>query len=179
MGHIALPSPVTNIALFKSLATNLSKLLGIPAKRLEDIIYLRAYVVLDNGLTSLLRNGEILEKRIDRPLISNILQEIIENKKLEQNIIEEAKELNGRITEKNSGEVVDTVFLEDYLDFLAKHCGIKIGTGTEAFQELLSRINIEEELEKVRNSVKESPNKVNQEKLRFLQALQKTGINLE
>src|SRR4051794_13877094 len=123
MGHIALPSPVTNIALFKVLATNLSKLLVIPTKRLEDIIYLRAYVVLDSGLTNLLKNSEILEKRIDRPLISSILQEIIENKKLDKNIIEEAKELNGRITEKNNGEVADTVFLEDYLDFLAKNCG--------------------------------------------------------
>src|SRR5436305_17044 len=84
-----------------------------------------SHKVLNKGLTRLLKNGEILEKRIDRPLISSILQEIIENKKLEKNIIEEAKELNGRITEKNSGEVVDTVFLEDYLDFLAKHCGIK------------------------------------------------------
>ena len=38
MGHISLPVPVVNIALFKILATNLSKLLGIPTKKLEDIM---------------------------------------------------------------------------------------------------------------------------------------------
>jgi DNA-directed RNA polymerase subunit beta' len=92
MGHISLSAPVTNIALFKILATNLSKLLGIPSKRLEDIIYLRAYVVIDNGLTSLLKKGEILEKKIDQPLISSILQEIIQNKKLSENVIKEAEE---------------------------------------------------------------------------------------
>src|SRR6185437_760439 len=125
MGHISLPVPVVNIALFKTLATNLSKLLGIPTKKLEDIIYLRAYVVIDNGLISQLKKGEILEKRMDRPLISSILQEIIQEKKLAENIIEEATELNENLT-KNNEEPSDVIFLEDYLDFLEKHCGIKI-----------------------------------------------------
>src|SRR3954451_2713009 len=121
MGHISLSAPVTNIALFKVLATNLSKLLGVPSKKLEDIIYLRAYVVIDNGLTNLLEKGEILEKRIDRPLISDILQEVIQDKELSKNVIEEAKELNEKITkknDKNNEEVTDVVFLDDYLDFL-------------------------------------------------------------
>jgi DNA-directed RNA polymerase beta' subunit len=180
MGHISLPSPVTNIAIFKILATNLSKLLGIPSKRLEDIIYLRAYVVLDNGTTSLLKKGEILERRIDKPLISSILQEIIQAKELSKSVIKEAEELNKKISEEdNNKRVIETVFLEDYLDFLAKHWGIKIGTGTEAFQELLNRVNIEEELERVKNSLQEGPNKINQGKLRFLQALQKSGVKLE
>src|SRR6185369_4928963 len=129
MGHISLTSPVTNIALFKTLATNLSKLLGIPTKRLEDIIYLRAYVVIDNGLTSLLKKGEILEKKIDRSLISSILQEIVQNKELSENIVEEAKALSEKITKKdnkNDEEIADVVFLEDYLDFLEKYCGVKI-----------------------------------------------------
>ena len=77
MGHISLVSPVTNIAIFKALSTNLSNLLEIPTKTLEDIIYFRAYVVLDNGLTNLLKKKEILERKIDPELISSILQEII------------------------------------------------------------------------------------------------------
>jgi len=126
MGNISLPVPVVNIALFKTLATNLSKLLGIPTKKLEDIIYLRAYVVIDNGIINLLKRGEILEKRMDKPLISNILQEIIQEKKLAKNIIEEAVELNESLNKKNNKESSDVIFLEDYLDFLEKHCGVKI-----------------------------------------------------
>jgi len=129
MGHISLPVPVTNIALFKTLATNLSKLLGIPTKKLEDIIYLRSYVVIDNGLTSLLKKGEILEKRIEQSLISSILQEVIQGKKLSENVIREAEELNEKINKKNDenkGERADAFFLEDYLDFLEKYCGVKI-----------------------------------------------------
>src|ERR1043166_3329266 len=144
MGHISLSVPVTNIALFKVLATNLSKLLNIPVKRLEDIIYLRVYVVIDNGLTNLLKKGDILEKKIDRSLISSILQEIIQNKELNENVIKEAEELNEKITKKNgkgNKETADVIFLDDYLDFLEKHCGIKIWTGTEAFRELLVGID--------------------------------------
>ncbi|CAJ0768568.1 1423_t:CDS:2, partial [Entrophospora sp. SA101] len=154
------------------LATNLSKLLGIPSKKLEDIIYLRAYVVIDNGLTNLLTKGEVLEKRIDRSLISDILQEIIQNKELSKSVIEEAKELNEKITkkiDKSNEEITDVVFLDDYLDFLEKHCRVKIWTGTEAFRELLVGIDIAAELAKVKQAVKENPQKVSNEKLRFLQ----------
>jgi DNA-directed RNA polymerase subunit beta' len=182
MGHISLSAPVTNIALYKVLATNLSKLLGIPSKKLEDIIYLRAYVVIDNGLTNLLTKGEVLEKRIDRSLISDILQEIIQNKELSKSVIEEAKELNEKITkkiDKSNEEITDVVFLDDYLDFLEKHCRVKIWTGTEAFRELLVGIDIAAELAKVKQAVKENPQKVSNEKLRFLQGLQRSGLKLE
>ena len=129
MGHISLPVPITNIVLFKALATNLSKLLGIPTKKLEEIIYLRAYIVIDNGSINSLKKGEILEKRIDRALVSNIFQEIIQERKLEENIIKEAEELKEKIikkSDKNEEGAADIIFLEDYLDFLEKNCGVKI-----------------------------------------------------
>src|SRR4051794_27924495 len=100
MGHISLSSPVTNLAIFKSLSTNLSSLLGIPTKSLEDIIYFRAYVVLDNGLTNLLKKKEVLEKKIDPNLISSILQEIIADDKLSKEVISQAKELDQNLVGK-------------------------------------------------------------------------------
>lgn len=120
MGHITLASPVTNLILFKNLSTNLSKVLEIPAKSLEDIIYFRVYIVIDNGLTNLLKKKEILEKKIDPNLISGIFQEIIKDKKLNENIITQAKELEKGLIEKTDTEA-NGVFLEDYLDFLEKN----------------------------------------------------------
>src|SRR6185369_13393123 len=146
VGHISLPVPITNIVLFKALATNLSKLLGIPTKKLEEIIYLRAYIVIDNGSINSLKKGEILEKRIDRALIGSIFQEIIQEKKVDENVIKEAEELNEKIIKKNdkkTDDVTNIIFLEDYLDFLEKYCGVKIWTGTEAFRELLAGIDVE------------------------------------
>src|SRR4051794_6165530 len=114
MGHISLPVPVVNIALFKILATNLSKLLGIPTKKLEDIIYLRAYVVIDNGLTNLLKKKEILEKRLDLRsinLINGILQEIIQNKLLpiKEKLIESTNQLRHEINQLEGSENAEKV----------------------------------------------------------------------
>jgi hypothetical protein len=44
-------------------------------------------------------------------------------------VIREAVELNEKINKKNDenkGERADAFFLEDYLDFLEKYCGVKI-----------------------------------------------------
>ena len=181
MGHITLTSPVTNILIFKNLATNLSKLLKISTKNLENIIYFQNYVVIDNGLTNLLKKKEILGKKIDINLIINILQEVTEDKNLEKNVINQAKKLIEKISEKekNQGLEINTVFLEDYLVFIEKHRQVKIGIGTEAFQRLLKEINIEEELAKIKETNKKETLKGKSESIKFLEGLRKTGINLE
>jgi DNA-directed RNA polymerase beta' subunit len=127
MGHINLVSPVTNIIFFKTMASSLSKLLEISAEALEDIIYFRVYVVIDNGSTNLLKKKDILnlEKRKEQYLISEILREVIQNKKLSEDIIEEAKKLDQDLIKKDDSEA-NSVFLEDYLIFLEKHLQVKI-----------------------------------------------------
>lgn len=182
MGHISLISPVTNIVIFKALATNLSKILGISAKHLEEIIYLRAYVVIDNGLTNLLKKKEVLEKKIDQELVSKILEEVSQSTTLKDNIISQAQKLKEELAEKNDKESpeLETIFLEDYLDFLEKHWRVKIWTGTEALHKLLTDINIEEELQEIKDSEGDKGlKKTKNEKLKFLKSLQKTKINLE
>src|SRR5690349_4298777 len=119
MGHIKLDAPVTNILLFKVLSTNLSKLLEIPTKDLEDIIYFRSYSVSDNGLTNLLKKKEVIEKKSMNPtLIGDILQEIIADKKnlrkiakergeKEEEIIKKAQELLDNLQEKVTSKDTD------------------------------------------------------------------------
>ena len=123
MGHISLISPVTNIILFKTISTNLSRLLGIPVKNLEEIVYLRSYIVIDNGSSELLKKKQVLEKKIDHHLIDKILQEIIENKEVKKDVVKQAQKLKEELEEKEEKDKLelDTVFLEDYLDFLEKH----------------------------------------------------------
>ena len=181
MGHTVLTSPVTNILIFKNLASNLSKLLKISTKNLEDIIYFRNYVVIDNGLTNLLKKREILGKKIDANLIKNILQEIIEDENLEKKVINQAKKLIEKIGEKEKKQELEigTIFLEDYLLFLEKHRQVKIGTGTEAFQQLLKEIDIEKELTKLKGVGKEETLKGKNESTRLLEGPRKTGINFE
>ncbi|CAJ0926629.1 21602_t:CDS:10 [Entrophospora sp. SA101] len=162
MGHITLNTPVTNILLFKSLAANLSKLLEIPAKKLEDIIYFRAYTVADNGLTNLLKKKDILEKEIDLSLMNSILQEIITDQENLKKVAKKYKEEEKKIV-KQAQELA-----ADYLDFVEKYRHIKIKTGSEAFEELLKGIDLVQELEKAKSDSKPDT-KTNQEKIKRLQ----------
>nr|CAG8584891.1 15453_t:CDS:10 [Entrophospora candida] len=141
---------VTNIILFKNLAANLSKILEISAKDLEDIIYLRSYVVIDNGLTKLLKKKKILEKKLDLDLIKEILQEVIQDGSSTEEVIEQAQELSDSLVERENPN-----------------------------DKLLRGVDVEEELQKIKTSSKGILQKVEIEKKRFLQALQKNGIKLE
>ena len=49
MGHIALTVPVAHIWYFKSAPNKISALLGLPAKKLESVIYYEKYIVVRPG----------------------------------------------------------------------------------------------------------------------------------
>lgn len=49
MGHITLTVPVAHIWYFKSAPNKISALLGIPAKKLESVIYYEKYIVIKSG----------------------------------------------------------------------------------------------------------------------------------
>ena len=49
MGHIQLTVPVAHIWYFKSAPNKISALLGLPAKKLESVIYYEKYIVVQSG----------------------------------------------------------------------------------------------------------------------------------
>ena len=51
MGHIELVVPVAHIWYFKSLPNKIGYLLGLPTKKLDQIIYYERYVVIQEGIT--------------------------------------------------------------------------------------------------------------------------------
>jgi DNA-directed RNA polymerase subunit beta' len=61
MGHIALVVPVAHIWYFKSLPNKIGYLLGLPTKKLDQIIYYERYVVIKAG-NALNAEGEPLNK---------------------------------------------------------------------------------------------------------------------
>jgi len=52
MGHIALVVPVAHIWYFRSLPNKIGYLLGLPSKKLDQIIYYERYVVINPGIKS-------------------------------------------------------------------------------------------------------------------------------
>ncbi len=61
MGHIELTVPVAHIWYFKSAPNKIAALLGIPAKKLETIIYYEKYIVINPGTTELNKNDLLSE----------------------------------------------------------------------------------------------------------------------
>ena len=53
MGHITLQVPVAHIWYFKSAPNKISAVLGLPAKKLESVIYYEKYIVVRGGATGL------------------------------------------------------------------------------------------------------------------------------
>ena len=49
MGHISLVVPVAHIWYFRSLPNKIGYLLGLPTKKLDQIIYYERYVVIQAG----------------------------------------------------------------------------------------------------------------------------------
>src|SRR5574344_160146 len=61
MGHITLTVPVAHIWYFKSAPNKISALLGLPAKKLESVIYYEKYIVVKSG-TSGIEKMELLSE---------------------------------------------------------------------------------------------------------------------
>ncbi len=59
MAHIELASPVAHIWFLKSLPSRLGMVLDIPLRDIERVLYFEAYVVVDPGMTPLIR-GQLL-----------------------------------------------------------------------------------------------------------------------
>ena len=59
MGHISLVVPVAHIWYFKSLPNKIGYLLGLPTKKLDQIIYYERYVVIKPGTAEC--EGEALQ----------------------------------------------------------------------------------------------------------------------
>ncbi len=61
MGHIQLSVPVAHIWYFRSLPNKIGYLLGLPTKKLDQIIYYERYVVIQPGEGTTNRDGEPLQ----------------------------------------------------------------------------------------------------------------------
>ena len=62
MGHISLVVPVAHIWYFRSLPNKIGYLLGLPTKKLDQIIYYERYVVIQPGIAANLDGSSLTEK---------------------------------------------------------------------------------------------------------------------
>ena len=144
MGHISLVVPVAHIWYFRSLPNKIGALLGIPTKKLDSIIYYERYVVIQGGILE----GQAVPNDNDGRKVT----------KLEFLTEEEYLDLMEMIPIENQYLPED-----DPNKFIAK-------MGAEAIYDLLSRLNIDEEANRLRAEANEV--KAQQKKQELLKRLQ-------
>ena len=144
MGHISLVVPVAHIWYFRSLPNKIGALLGIPTKKLDSIIYYERYIIIQGGV---LEGKEIPNSNDGRKVT-----------KFEFLSEEEYLDLMEMIPIENQYLPED-----DPNKFIAK-------MGAEAIFDLLSRLNIDDEANRLRAEANEV--KAQQRKQDLLKRLQ-------
>jgi DNA-directed RNA polymerase subunit beta' len=144
MGHISLVVPVAHIWYFRSLPNKIGALLGIPTKKLDAVIYYERYVIIQGGA---LEGKEIPNDNEGRKVT-----------KLEFLSEEEYLDLMEMLPIENQYLPED-----DPNKFIAK-------MGAEAIYDLLSRLNLDEEANRLRAEANEV--KAQQRKQDLLKRLQ-------
>ena len=132
MGHIALTVPVAHIWYFKSAPNKISAVLGVPAKKLEAVIYYEKYIVIRPGNSGLSKLDLLSE---DEYL--DILDKIPENDLLADDDPE-------KFVAKMGAEGLYDLLKEIDIDELAKDLRERMATETSQQRkaEVLKRLSI-------------------------------------
>ena len=132
MGHIALTVPVAHIWYFKSAPNKISTVLGVPAKKLEAVIYYEKYIVIRPGNSGLSKLDLLSE---DEYL--DILDKIPENDLLADDDPE-------KFVAKMGAEGIYDLLKEIDIDELAKDLRERMATETSQQRkaEVLKRLSI-------------------------------------
>ena len=132
MGHIALTVPVAHIWYFKSAPNKISAVLGVPAKKLEAVIYYEKYIVIRPGNSGLSKLDLLSE---DEYL--DILDKIPENDLLADDDPE-------KFVAKMGAEGIYDLLKDIDIDELAKDLRERMATETSQQRkaEVLKRLSI-------------------------------------
>ena len=132
MGHIELTVPVAHIWYFKSAPNKIAALIGLPAKKLESVIYYEKYIVINPGETGLQKLDLLSE---DEYL--DLLYKMPENQNL-------ADDDPNKFVAKMGAEAIYDLLKEIDIDALAKELRAKMvrETSQQRRAEALKRLSI-------------------------------------
>ena len=153
MGHISLVVPVAHIWYFKSLPNKIGYLLGLPSKRLDQIIYYERYAVINPGIA---KNAEGEELQINDFLTEDEYFDVLDTLPKENQYLED-KDPN-KFVAKMGAEAVHDLLANldlDELSFKLRHAA-DTETSQQRKSEALKRLQV---VENMRDSHKRIENR--------------------
>ncbi|RUO86753.1 DNA-directed RNA polymerase subunit beta' [Spiroplasma endosymbiont of Megaselia nigra] len=184
MGHIELEEPVTHIWMLKAAPSRIALILDMKTKELEEVVYFVSYIVLDGGDAKSLKQKMVLDlgnaktSAQTRQRLTKTLREILDT--LEPNTI--AYEVGETMIEdlKNTSLPFS---MDECAQFINRHTNARFGIGAEAVEVLLKNLNIDDEIEKIKQDLKDKKTQLDQNKLmkrlEVLDSLKKSGSRPE
>ncbi|MCE2712354.1 MAG: DNA-directed RNA polymerase subunit beta' [Cryomorphaceae bacterium] len=154
MGHISLVVPVAHIWYFRSLPNKIGYLLGLPTKKLDQIIYYERYVVIQPGVATAL-DGTIL-KRLDF-LTEEEYLDILDSLPKENQYLEDT-DPNKFIAKMGADALYDllrTLNLED-TSYTLRHLA-NTETSVQRKNEALKRLQVVEAMKESQIRIKNNP----------------------
>jgi DNA-directed RNA polymerase subunit beta' len=154
MGHISLVVPVAHIWYFKSLPNKIGYILGLPTKKLDQIIYYERYVVINPG-PSINVEGEPLQ-RMDF-LTEEEYIDILETLPKENQYLDEADP--NRFVAKMGADALHDLLKSTDLDSLSYDLRHKADTETsqQRKNEALKRLQVVEALRDANGRIENRP----------------------
>jgi len=166
MGHIKLNEPVTHIWMLKVNPSRIASILDLKTKEVEEVVYFVSYIVLDPGNSKYLKKLQVLDLGITagslktRDKLSKTLEDIRNTLEVDTFAFKRAEKLIDQLK-----STVITFSMDDAATFISKHTGAKFGIGASAVEELLKEIDLDKEIEKIKEDLKDRKGSTEQNKL--------------
>jgi len=170
--------------MLKAAPSRIALILDMKTKELEEVVYFVSYIVLDAGDAKSLKQKMVLDlgnaktSAQTRQRLTKTLREILDT--LEPNTI--AYEVGETMIEdlKNTSLPFS---MDKCAQFINRHTNARFGIGAEAVEVLLKNLNIDDEIEKIKQDLKDKKTQLDQNKLmkrlEVLDSLKKSGSRPE
>ncbi len=182
MGHIKLASPVSHIWFLKGVPSSIGMVLDISIQQLEKVVYFVSYII-----TSVDEEAKKeVEERLEEEYKSKVkdLKSTIKNKKELLSKLEEIK----RAREKTKEEIAQIKPLKvlsevKYYEYSLKYGEIfEAGIGAEALRELIKKVDLNREIEKLKERIKKETGITKRKllkRLKVLEGMVRSGVKPE
>lgn len=151
MGHIELEEPVVHIWMLKTSPSRIGLVLNMKTKDVEEVVYFVSYIVIDPGTCDILKSKMVL----DLSSVKNATNTRQKLKKIVSNIVQDLKP--GTFAYNRGKDMLEDLkdsslpfSMEEYTTFINKYTDAKFGIGASAIEQLLLKINIEEEIKLIK-----------------------------
>ena len=154
MGHIQLVVPVAHIWYFKSLPNKIGYLLGLPSKKLDQIIYYERYVVIQPGIA---KGPEDAELQVNDFLTEEEYLDILDSLPKENQYLDE-KDPN-KFVSKMGAEALHDMLANldlDELSYSLRHAA-NTETSQQRKSEALKRLQVVESLREANTRIVNKP----------------------